>query len=55
MKREALIWSVTSLSCVSGGVGRTGMLNADKTQVQEELTEAQQRIALLDSSTHGGG
>ena len=26
---------------------RTGMLTADKTQIQEELTEAQQRIALL--------
>ena len=48
VKREALTWD-RELSLLRERVesARTGMLNADKTQIQEELTEAQQRIALL--------
>ncbi|MBI4000297.1 MAG: mechanosensitive ion channel [Nitrospira defluvii] len=49
MKREALTWD-RDLSQLRERVesARTGMLNADKTQIQEELTEAQQRITLLN-------
>ena len=48
VKREAMIWA-RDLAQLRERVesARTGMLNADKTQIQEELTEAQQRIALL--------
>ena len=48
VKREVLIWE-RDMAQLRERVesARTGMLNADKTQVQEELTEAQQRIALL--------
>lgn len=47
--REALTWE-RDLARLRERVesARTGMLEADKTQIQEELTEAQQRIALLD-------
>lgn len=48
-KREALTWD-RDLAQLHERVeaARAGMLEADKTQIQEELTEARHRIALLD-------
>ncbi len=49
IKREALTWD-RDLAQLRERVesARTGMSEAEKTQIQEELTEAQQRIALLN-------
>lgn len=48
VKREALTWD-RDLAQLRERVesARTGMLEAEKAQIQEELTEAQQRITLL--------